>query len=693
MRVKNVRCRAAVAVAVLAATFACTVPAFASPGFTSVTRVEGTGDTSVNSITNLADGGQLIGGRFSGTAAFGGVVLTSVGSNDGFVARRNADGTYAWAQRFGGMGYDNVQATAVAADGSLLVVAVLDQGVHARTTIAKLSSGGAEVWTRDVWGPYSGGSSSVVTAIGENAIALADGGFAIVGEGVANGFCHCIAFGSRLTDDREASIGRLGAQDAWVARLSSSGTFMWAKGFGGGTGHTYGSAVAQLPSDVLAIGGAFEDAASFGTIPLLSAATDPTHANAFVARVAAADGTVMSAATIPATDYSTVYSLDASGDGHLLVGGVMAGSASFVGTGSLTRSNPSAFVALQNPGGEYAWSSAPEPDGAGLTAVDAVVLRSDGTSLVTGTISASARFGDTTITSSSQASSAFVAGVSADGRFRWAVSGGTTAPYSQTVISGFAARADGASLMGANMYRGDGDATFGSATLVGGSNDVGGFVGLLDVPVAPAAPTPTAGVNQATVAITPIAGSAITGYVVTAIPGGSTCAVAAGATSCAVTGLTPGTAYTFTVTATNSAGTSAASAASAAVTPTAPTSVTPRLARAPKIVRSGSSVSLVSSVQVGAPGTLAQSATYVGSARAARAVTACTAKAQAKKAGTVTITCKLNAKARAALRKGALKLTLTTTFTETGKTASSTTRRVTVPRAKPSTRASHGLLG
>jgi hypothetical protein len=58
----------------------------------------------------------------------------------------------------------------------------------------------------------------------------------------------------------------------------------------------------------------------------------------------------------------------------------------------------------------------------------------------------------------------------------------------------------------------------------------------------------------------------------------------------------------------------------------------------------------------------------------------------------VTITCTLNAKARAALRKGALKLTLTTTFTETGKTAASTTRGVTVPRAKPNTRASHGLL-
>ncbi len=62
-------------------------------------------------------------------------------------------------------------------------------------------------------------------------------------------------------------------------------------------------------------------------------------------------------------------------------------------------------------------------------------------------------------------------------------------------------------------------------------------------------------------------GSVITGYTVTANPGGQQCSWTSGSLSCTVTGLTNGTSYTFTVTATNLAGTSSASSASSAATP------------------------------------------------------------------------------------------------------------------------------
>src|SRR5208337_473046 len=90
------------------------------------------------------------------------------------------------------------------------------------------------------------------------------------------------------------------------------------------------------------------------------------------------------------------------------------------------------------------------------------------------------------------------------------------------------------------------------------------------VPDAPTIGTATAGNAQATVSFTPPAsngGSAITGYTVTSNPGGITGQGAASPIT--VTGLTNGTAYTFTVTATNAFGTGSPSGSSNQVTPAA----------------------------------------------------------------------------------------------------------------------------
>ncbi|WP_307720041.1 fibronectin type III domain-containing protein [Paenibacillus koleovorans] len=93
----------------------------------------------------------------------------------------------------------------------------------------------------------------------------------------------------------------------------------------------------------------------------------------------------------------------------------------------------------------------------------------------------------------------------------------------------------------------------------------------ITLPDAPTAVIATAGDTEATItftAPTSNGGSAITGYTVTSSPGGLT---GTGSSSpITVTGLTNGTAYTFTVTATNTAGVSAASEPSNSVTPKVP---------------------------------------------------------------------------------------------------------------------------
>ena len=91
------------------------------------------------------------------------------------------------------------------------------------------------------------------------------------------------------------------------------------------------------------------------------------------------------------------------------------------------------------------------------------------------------------------------------------------------------------------------------------------------LPGAPRAVWAEPGDGRATVSWTAPAsdgGAPVLGYTVTSAPGAKTCTSAG--TSCVLSGLDNDREYTFTVTATNTAGTSVASAATAAVTPTAP---------------------------------------------------------------------------------------------------------------------------
>lgn len=152
-----------------------------------------------------------------------------------------------------------------------------------------------------------------------------------------------------------------------------------------------------------------------------------------------------------------------------------------------------------------------------------------------------------------------------------------------------------------------------------------------------------------------------------------------------VNGLKPSTAYAIRVRAVDARGPGAASAAvavttrpPAAVTPsTSGISVTPPRA----YVGPNGSVTVRSRVRTPGPGRIRQTATSPSGK--AKAVTRCSAQMTVKAAGEHLVTCRLNAKARAALRTARLVLTVTTTFTATGATTgTSTTDRVVVPRRR-----------
>jgi len=164
---------------------------------------------------------------------------------------------------------------------------------------------------------------------------------------------------------------------------------------------------------------------------------------------------------------------------------------------------------------------------------------------------------------------------------QFTVSGGT-APYNYSVEAGLGILPPGLTLSSSGLLSGTPTATgsytfslkYGDSTTFSGggqafkAQNVTVVIATATVPGAPTIGTATAGNAQATVSFTAPAsngGAAITGYTVTSSPGGFT--ASGSASPITVTGLTNGTAYTFTVTATNAVGTGAASAASNSVTP------------------------------------------------------------------------------------------------------------------------------
>ncbi len=97
---------------------------------------------------------------------------------------------------------------------------------------------------------------------------------------------------------------------------------------------------------------------------------------------------------------------------------------------------------------------------------------------------------------------------------------------------------------------------------------------LLVAPGAPSVSAVVAGNQSATVTVAAGTGGSPATYLVTADPGGAQCTVTGATGSCVVADLDNGTSYTFTATASNSAGTSNASSPSASITPVVPV-VTP----------------------------------------------------------------------------------------------------------------------
>ena len=389
------------------------------------------------------------------------------------------------------------------------------------------------------WATKAGGTGGDV---GYGISALPDGSSIVTGY-----FKVAATFGStRLTSSSA------GDYDVFIAKMNADGTWAWATQ-AGGTWYDVAVGISALPDGSSIVTGRFEGTATFGSTRLISGG----DYDVFTAKMNA-DGTWAWATKAGGTGWDEGRGVSALPDGSSIVTGLFAGTAAFGSTRLISGGDFDVFTAKMNADGTWAWAT--RAGGSGDNYGQGISALPDGSSIVTGLFSGTATFGSTTLTSAG-GFDVFTAKMNADGTWAWATKAGGTGADSGLGIS---ALPDGSSIV---TGRFSGAATFGSTILDSAGSDDVFTARYLDAPQAPAAPVAVAGSASAAVTITPLAGGSVTSYTVTSDPGAATCTVVAPATSCTVEGLTNGTSYRFSATATNTSGTGAASGWSNAVTP------------------------------------------------------------------------------------------------------------------------------
>jgi len=207
-----------------------------------------------------ANGNAYITGYFMGTATFGNTTLTSQGNRDVFVAKLSTSGAWQWATSAGGTDLDEGCGVAVDPSGNTYITGTFYDAATFGTTnltsqgsydvfVAKLTTNGA--WQ---WAVSAGGTDFEE---GRDVAVDGNGNVYIFGT-----FYDWALFGS-------TNLTSYGGYDVFVAKLTTNGGWQWARSAGGTGGDDGGGAAVDGNGNVYIIG-YFHLTATFGSTTLTS---------------------------------------------------------------------------------------------------------------------------------------------------------------------------------------------------------------------------------------------------------------------------------------------------------------------------------------------------------------------------------------------------------------------------------------
>ena len=325
------------------------IDAGSTGGFTWAQRAGGTGNDQASALA-LSGTSVYVAGAFAGaTAGFGSATLiNSSGLNDVFVAKLSdtgPTGSFAWAQRAGGMG--NEQAFALAVSGTSVYVAGPFASLTAGFGPTTLANAGANMGYYDVfvakltdagntgsfvWAQQASGTGSDI------AIALAVSGTSVY---VAGNFSSpTVGFGTTTLTNAGANRG---TNDVFLAKLTDTGSvgnFAWAQR-AGGMGNEEAYALALSGTSVYVAGAFDSPTADFGATTLTNAGT----ADVFVAKLSdagpAGNFAWAQQAGGPGNDLARVIAVSGT---NVYVAGYFGNPTAAFGTTTLANPTPNALL-------------------------------------------------------------------------------------------------------------------------------------------------------------------------------------------------------------------------------------------------------------------------------------------------------------------------------------------------------------
>jgi hypothetical protein len=377
------------------------------PEWLSATSIGSTGIDQGSSIAVDNQGNQYVTGIFIGEVHFGATTLTTSGSYDIFIAKRDPDGNWVWAKRAGGAGYDI--GWNIAVDNAANVYIMGDFRYTSNFGDTSLTSNGET----DIYIAKLDTDGNWLWAVGAGG-SLADNGYYLAVDNAAN--VYATGLFREYIEFGDTPMTTIGVEDIFVCKLDSNGNWLWAKQ-AGGIGMDGGLSIDVDSQSNVYVCGIYSWNCTFGNITLT--ATGPR--SDFAAKLNT-DGDWLWVTGADCTSLTQAYDIAVDNDGNVYLTGVFASTIVF-GETTLTANGPcDLFVVKLDEDGNWVWA---KQAGGPYNHDHGYCITTDGDAnvYVIGYFYLSCSFGATSLNSAGL-HDIFVAKLNTDGMLLWAVSAG-----------------------------------------------------------------------------------------------------------------------------------------------------------------------------------------------------------------------------------------------------------------------------